>query len=268
MTRPWARVVAGAALCASLACDRVVTVYLLPIASDGGAVPPPACQKLGPEVCNGGDDDCNGGVDEGCGTTISWIPAPDGVVLGHATGGVTFAAPCPTGAALTGLLVGMGKWLNQVVAVCHQVVLNADHPDASATSATVTLGPRFDTSFAPAVSQDPSNQVHELLCPDGLVLSGLDGTTTTDTPRYILGIGITCAPPVVTMAAGGSVLDSDRTREQKVGPLVCATCAATQAFNVTTSVEVGQLATRLFGGDGLWIDRLGVGASQASLKNR
>ncbi len=236
-------------------------------AGAAGSPPEAPCQKLGMEVCNGGDDDCNDLVDEGCDYTLVWRREPNGVILGHATGGVMFFEPCPDGSVLTGLRVGMGSWLSQVAAICGQLELNADTAN-SPVSFTVALGARFDTPFAPAASTDAKNQVQDLTCPAGSLVSGVDGTTTTDTARYILGIRISCAPPIVTTSGNSSVIDVDRTREQTAGPLLCAGCAASQAFNFSTSIDVGHVATGIFGGDGLWVDRVGFNASSASIAPR
>ena len=297
MSGPWCWLAACAALSSTFACANEVTVYLLSNgggsrsgptgtggtsqadagrdaradANDGpgeaGSEPDVPCQKLGPEVCNGGDDDCNGLTDEGCNYTVLWTRGPDSPILGHSTGGVTFLQPCPDGSALVGLHEGMGNWLNQISAICRQIVLHADMTQTP-VSFSVTLGPRFDPPFVPATSVDTKNQVGELLCPDGLVLSGVDGTTTVDNAHYILGVRIICAPPIVTTQAGEPVLDSDRAQEKMAGPVVCVGCSATQAYNFVTTIPEGHVASGLFGGDGLWIDRVGFSASLGSIRIR
>jgi hypothetical protein len=235
--------------------------------SDAGAVDLPPCQKLGPEVCNGGDDDCNGQIDEGCEYTVTWTRGADSNALGHVTGGVMFFEPCPDGSVLTGLHVGMGNWLNQVSAVCRQLALHADTTQ-NPVLFSVTLGPRLDTPLAPAASTDAKNQVQDLLCPDGLILTGIDGASTTDTAHYILGIAVTCAPPVVITLASGPVLDSDATQQKTSGPLVCVSCTATQSDNFTATVSAGHVTTSIFGGDGLWVDRVGFGASLGTITSQ
>jgi hypothetical protein len=268
VTARWALL---AAVCGTLACRSEVTISLLEDRADGGGaeVPAPPCQKLGAELCNGGDDDCNGLVDEGCSYTVTWSRDPEGPVIGHATGGVMFFEPCPDGDVLVGLRVGIGKWLNQVQALCQQVAISVE-PGQTPPRPSVALGARIDTlSFAPAASQDPENQMHDLFCPAGLVLAGVDGTTTTDEPRYILGLRILCAAPIVTTsAAGGPVLAFDPATVAPTDPIVCGTCAATQPFNFTASIAAGHVATSLFGADGLWVDRVGFGSSQGAITKR
>ncbi len=278
----------GVALCSTFACETEHTLYLLrdrarvePAAGgEGGAsifdagiggendagspgtLSPEPCQKLGAEVCNGGDDDCNGAIDEGCSYTVSWARAPNGAFIGHETGGVDFFEPCPDGAVLVGLRVGFGDWLNQVAAICRPIALHAD-ATKTPTAFTMTLGSRFDTSLAPANSTDPKNKSQDLLCADDAVLDGVDGTTSTDPARYIYGLRIHCAPPIVN---AGLALEADVTQEQTVGPIVCASCSDTQSYNESLMIETGHIATSLFGGDGLWDDRVGVGSSIGSVQ--
>jgi hypothetical protein len=169
---------------------------------------------------------------------------------------------------LVGLRVGMGKWLNQVQALCQQVAVSVD-PGQTPPRPSVALGARIDTlSLAPAASQDPENQMHDLFCPAGLILAAVDGTTTTDEPRYILGLRILCATPVVTTTAGAPILAFDPATVVPTDPIMCATCAATQPFNFTAAIAAGHVATSLFGADGLWVDRVGFGSSVGAITKR
>ena len=266
--RSWLAVCALAA--STLACRSEVTLHLLSgVASGPGdagmEAPPVVCQPLGPEVCNGGDDDCNGTIDEGCAITVQWSAGAQSPILGHDTGGVNFEAPCPQGAVLAGLQVGMGSWLNMVAAACRPLSLVVD---AHGTPMVAGLGLEHDTSFAPANSTDMKNQMHSLVCPEGSVLSGVDGTTSTAEARYIFGIQVRCAPPVVTTAGGANVVSLDVSREQAVGPVLCVGCSPTQAFDFNASVPAGQVATGVFGGDGLWVDRVGFVSSRATITPR
>jgi hypothetical protein len=230
---------------ACLGCETEVKVHLLNEGIDATAA-----------ACDGSP----GFMDGGCGYGVVWTPQLDDSYIGHDAGGVMFFESCPAGAVLTGMSVGFGHWLNQVSAICRPIVLQPD-PMQSPVPFAVTLGARTETPYAPAASTDPTNKVQDLVCPDGLTLTRIDGTTTTDTPRYILGILITCAPPVIVATANGVVLDTDRNQAQTSGPLVCSGCDTTQAYNYSAPVPAGQVATGLFGGDGLWVDRLGFATS-------
>lgn len=233
-----------------------------PSGGEAGTVETAPCEKLGNEVCNGGDDDCNGQIDEACAYTVHWARAANGTPIGHATGGVDFFEPCPEGAVLSGLRVGFGNWLNQVAAICRPLALMANTAKTPA-SFTVSLGARFDTSLAPANSTDMKNKIQDLSCADGSIISGFDGTTSTDAAHYVFALRIHCAPPIVNDALQ---LEADSAREKTVGPLVCAGCSATPTYDYSMTIAPGHVATSLFGGDGLWDDRVGVGSSVGSVE--
>ena len=231
----------------------------------GGPTVP--CQKLGTELCNGGDDDCNGTIDDDCAYTVAWTQAAQGAILGHETGGVTFLEPCPDGSVLTGLQVGMGRWLNQVSAICRQISLVADTSGAD-VAFSVSLGARVNTSLVPAETKDSVNKIQDLVCPSGLLLSGVDGTVAPESDHYTRGIRITCALPSVESTDDGPVLGYDRSDPQGVGPIVCSTCSATQAETYTFAIAPGHIASGLFGAAGLWDDRVGFFESVGSIALR
>jgi hypothetical protein len=262
---------ARVALCTTFGCNAEVTLHFfdndtagveVADAGDGGL---DSCRKLGAEVCNGADDDCNGKVDEGCDYKIVWTAQPDGAALGHAADGVSFTAACPDGTVLTGLRVGFGESLNQVAAVCRQIGVDVEGADG-ATTYSLTVGPRFDKAFAPAVSLDPQNQLADLLCPGDLVASMLEGDD--DLARHILDIGIRCAPMIVSTQAGNAILDLNRSQEVAVGPLACSTCTAPANYKFASPVPPGQVAKRLFGGVGALVYRVGFGPSAATITSR
>lgn len=232
--------------------------------SDAPRVAPTPCQEIDPEVCEGGGDACSDEIDAACGDHVLWTEQPaSNVFLGNPTGGVSFLEPCPQGAVLTGMRIGMGNWLNQVAAICKTIVLNVD---ATMTPPRVwaTLGPRLDAPLAPAASTDSKNQLQDLQCAAGSILSAVNGTTTTGAGyHYVLGINLRCAPLVVTVASSASILETDRTQEQEVGPIVCVSCSAAQAFNFTTAIDAGRVAAGIFGSDGLWVDRVAFSESLA-----
>ncbi len=229
-------------------------------AGNSGGGPAGPCAVLGPEVCNGGDDDCNGVVDEGCELTVAWSKEPDTNAFGHPTGGVMFLEPCAVGSVLTGFRVGAGNWLDQVAATCRAVAIHAEAGTFSAT-----LGARVDMPTVPATPVDPNGKLQDLMCAEGSVLAGVDGTTTEDGVDHLLGIRITCAPLVVIAAGSKTILDSDRSKETTVGPIVCAKCSPMQAYNYANAIPTGRVASGLFGSAGVWVDRVGFSVSLASV---
>lgn len=223
------------------------------------------CQMLGLELCNTADDDCNGEVDEGCAHDIFWRPEPDGDSLGHVADGVSFSEVCPTGTLLSGLRVGFGAALNQVAAICSQVGL-VEKTVKGVTTFSATVGPRITRTLVPAVTEDTSNQLTDLLCPDDLVASMLEGDD--DPTQHIVDVGIRCAPLIVTEQVSGSFFfDLDLAQEQTVPPLACATCTAPKSFAFSSQVPPGQVARRIFGRVSTLVVRLGFGTNAARVAN-
>lgn len=254
------------ALCSTSACTTEATLRFfeqesreVPITNAGGAGHE-SCRELGDEVCNFADDDCNGEVDEGCDHTIAWRPQADGPFLGHADYGSGFSQVCDTGSLLTGMRLGFGDALNQAAALCSQVGVSAKTADG-ATAYSVTIGPQFSKSLVPAVSEDPSNEVADLSCPEGLVASMLEGND--DPERHILDVRIRCAPLFVNADAVPIALELDRSLEEAVEPLVCATCSAPSDYAFAAAIPEGQVPRRLFGGVGVLINRIGLGTTVA-----
>ena len=228
-----------------------------------GDLPAP-CQKLGPEVCNGGDDDCNGEVDEGCAYTVAWKQDPAGAALGHITGGTTFIQPCPNGAVLTGMRLGMGTRVEQVAPICQQIELQLDDLETP-TSYWFTVGPRLDLSIVPDSANEANIKIRDIRCPDGQLVSAADGTTGLSPSYHVQRIRLTCAAPLVTTEL---VLDVDHENEQPVAAVVCTGCTVSPTYNFGVTIPAGHLAARLFGGVGAWIDRVGFGSSVARIVKR
>lgn len=231
-------------------------------AGQPGDLPPP-CQKLGVEVCNGGDDDCDGEVDEGCAYSIAWKQDPAGAALGHVTGGTTFIQPCPDGSLLTGMRLGMGTRVEQVAPICQQIELQMDA--ASPTSYWFTLGPRLDQPIVPTTADEDNIKIKDLRCPDGQLVSAVDGTTGLGPSYHVQRIRLTCAAPLVSTELA---LDVDHENEQPVSAVECAGCTASPTYNFGVTIPVGHVAARLFGGVGAWIDRVGFGSSVARIVKR
>ena len=228
-----------------------------------GELPPP-CQKLGPEVCNGGDDDCNGEVDEGCAYTIVWKPDPAGAALGHITGGTTFIQPCPDGSVLTGMRLGMGTRVEQVAPICQQIELQLDD-SVSPTSYWFTTGPRLDLSIVPDSAAEANIKIKDLRCPDGQLVSAVDGTTGLGPSYLVQRIRLTCAAPLVTTER---VLEVDHENERPVAAVECTGCTVSPTYNFGVIIPAGHVTARLFGGVGAWIDRVGFGSSVAHIVKR
>jgi hypothetical protein len=250
------------------ACDGDVTLRLFEDGdASGGDDSSEPCQKLGIEVCNGGDDNCDGVIDEGCKYTVVWRAQADGALLGHAPGGVAFTERCPDGSILTGLRLTFGQWLNQVSAVCAQIGLTAANVDG-AVNFSLALGPRLDRPLFPAVSEDPTNQMYDLSCPEGLVASALEGETDDTPARHIIAVGMRCARAIVSMQAPDTVFDLDRSQEQAVGPVTCATCSARPTYNFEDFIPPKQIAKRLVGAVSLSVDRFGLGGNTPTVTSR
>jgi len=233
------------------------------VAGRDGGVPTLPCQKLGAEVCNGGDDDCNGGTDESCTHSVSWQVDPDGPALGHVTIATNFAQDCPTGSVLVGLRVGMGTRLDQVAAICEQIAVH-EQGDAG-TAFSFTLGSRFVAPTLPFSNFEPDKaKVVELACPDGELLAGVDGTTGGG-PQYLTQrIRLSCAAPAVA----DGLLDYDRAKVDLVGPIECTGCTPSPTYNYGFTIREGHVASGLFGLDGAWIDLVGFRSSQARIVDR
>src|SRR5205823_1575921 len=107
----------------------------------------------------------------------------------------------------------------------------------------------------PAVSEDPTNKMYDLACPDGLAASGLEGATDNTPARHVIALGIRCARPIVIIQAADAVVGLDRSQEQAVGPAVCASCSSTPTYNFQAFVPPRQVYKRLFGGVSLSVDR-------------
>ena len=220
------------------------------IAGRDGGVPTLPCQKLGDEVCNGGDDDCNGGTDEGCAQTVTWQADPNGPALGNVTHATEFAQDCPDG-------------LDQVAAICKQVAIHEASADAG-SGLSFTLGPRYAASTLPFSSYEPdiaAAKVKDLVCPDGEILAGVDGTTGGGSQYLTQRIRLSCAPPAIS----GSYLAYDPDKIDLVGPVECVSCTLSPTYNYGFTIPAGHVAAGLFGLNGAWIDLVGFRTSRAHI---
>ena len=112
--------------------------------------------------------------------------------------------PDPNGAAYK--VLDMAQVGNRIVVVGQFAQVQNPSSTGAPTGALINRANIFafdpgtgqvDTAFAPAVSLDPQNQLADLLCPENLVASMLEGDD--DPARHILDVRIRCAPMIVSM---------------------------------------------------------------------
>jgi hypothetical protein len=228
-------------------------------AGDGGDMPPVCNTPLGAEVCNGGDDNCDGAIDEGCAFTLKWKEDPDGPALGKPGAMATdFSQTCPSGSLVVGLQVGMGTRLDQVGAICQQFKLDLDPTTQTPTSFSFTTAMPLMLPIAPAESKETDTTAN-MVCPAGMFITSLDGTTSTEAFQYTQRIQISCSPPLI--ADGMLSFDSTQTKTPKA--ITCTGCSAAAALNFHAPVAAEHVPTGLFGRDGVWVDLVGVTTSAA-----
>ena len=222
----------------------------------------PCVQKLGEEVCNGGDDDCNGIIDDGCTDSVVFRPDPAGDALGNITIANGFTQGCPDGSVLVGLQVKMGTRLDQVTSVCRQIELHLDGSQSVSSYAFTSAPPVLKSASPYNPSEHPATV--ELTCPEGQLVCGLDGTTGPTSRHYTQRIAISCAP----LALGNGFLDFDRSKVQMLTPVTCTGCTVSPDFNYHATVEAGHVAFGLFGAVGDWVDLVGIATETARVTNR
>jgi hypothetical protein len=164
---------------------------------------------------------------------------------------------------LVGLRVGMGTRLDQVASICRQFELTLDATQTPTTFSFTSAMPIM-APIAPATSSKETDTVTEMSCPDGLVVSSLDGTTTTTDPHYTQRIRISCSPPRIS----NDTLDFDDTKTQIANAITCSGCTASSAYTFHAAVPAGHVASGLFGLDGVWLDLVGVSTSVARISTR
>jgi hypothetical protein len=227
-------------------------------AADGGA---PECVPSGAERCDGADNDCNDVVDDGCPKSVSTIFESDLQLLGASLGGSPFTSSCGDGEVLTAIQVAMGLVLSQVRGVCSKLSLKLRA--SAADGYDVVLGADAPLSAYPETSTDETSLMK---CPAGEAIVGLGvsqqyADSGTATPFVVIPeIWLTCAKLSLVAAGSEYYLDWDGAHDLAS---VFGTLSDASAWYEYTEVPIGQLATRLNGTSGAWIDRLGLGVSRS-----
>lgn len=224
----------------------------------GMAVAP--CVRQGSEQCNGRDDDCNGVVDDACPGGVTTTFASDLALLGDSAGGTAFADECKDGEVLAGISVAMGAFLSQVRGVCRQLSLElhagSDHGYSVQLTSNRALSPH---------PQSSSDTLTPLSCPENEALVGLrlaqqhyglsDGKSVAVTTR----VWLSCAKLVLQETDGK--LGVTWTGARELAP-ASGSFANGTAWLVSSSAPAGQVASRLLGTAGSWVDRVGFGVSR------
>jgi hypothetical protein len=188
------------------------------------------CVPSGVERCDGVDNDCNAVSDDGCPQGLSTVFDVDLALIGDSPGGTSFSDDCASGEILIGVQGTMDAFLTQIQGLCGKVgfSLRAD-PTAGYD---VVLGAGTALSAHPETSAD---NVGTLKCPAN---------------EALVGVGVS-----------QQILDSGA--DDYASAL--GSMADDSAWYAYSDVPVGQVATRLNGASGAWIDRLGFGVSNTSV---
>jgi hypothetical protein len=225
----------------------------------GSAGSAPTCVSMGPEVCNGRDDNCDGTVDEGCPATLAWTLQQDRPQLGDSTGGSYFGEQCAAGEVLTGIKAAFGLWLDQLTGVCSSFEVK---PDTSKTPYTyqVLLSSARDLSPHPETT---SSAVAPLSCPENQALVGLRiAQQTSNASTVIPRIWISCA--ALTLSKGASGYGVAWQSAAEIGPLSGSYANDTAWFEQDTAPTT-QAPVRLIGASGFWVDRTGFATGTLSV---
>jgi hypothetical protein len=226
----------------------------------GAAAVVEPCVAHGSEQCNGRDDDCNGVVDDGCPGAVTTTFVSDLALLGDSAGGSAFADDCKDGEVLGGISVAMGAFLSQVRGVCRK--LSLDLQAGAAHGYAVKLS--HDRELA-AHPQSGPETLAPLACPENEALVGLrlaqqhygvnDGKSVPVTTR----VWLTCAKLVLDEVDGK--LSVTWTGARELAP-ASGSMADGTAWLVSSSAPARQVASRLLGASGSWVDRIGFGVSK------
>lgn len=225
----------------------------------GAAGGPPECISDGKEICNGKDDDCNATIDDGCPSTVRFALYGERVQLGGSTGGNYFGEQCEPGEVLTGIKAGLGAWVDQLTGVCSSVTIAADTSHSPYSYGLALSAPR---DLTPHPETTPSAAT-KLACPADRAVVGLRIAQQNDGDKQVVSrIWITCARLALDSTDKGYVIAVREPAE--IGPLSGEIANDTAWFEKDIA-PVPQVAVRLIGSSGSWIDRVGLGTGTASV---
>lgn len=218
-----------------------------------------ACVPSGEERCDGVDNDCNHVVDDGCPKEVSTIFQSDLALLGDSPGGSPFSEDCGPGEVLTGAQVAMGAFLTQIQGLCSKLSV-ALQPDANGYAIALAAG-----ALLAAHPETSTDQTTVVTCPEGEALVGVGvaqqyASSATQTYVIIPEIWLSCAKLSLVQSGSEYYVDWDDSHDLES---VYGSMSGDTDWYQYSEVPVGQLATRLRGASGVWIDRLGFGVSNS-----
>jgi hypothetical protein len=235
--------------------------------SGGSTGMPPECIPSGAaEICNGVDDDCNDVVDDGCPGGITTTYVKDLEMIGDSYGGSPFAEDCNAGEVLGGVSFAVGAYISQIKGVCYSLELKAS-PNAEQGFEVSLVKPR-ELPPHPTTTNDP---IKALVCSPGEVVVGMrlsqqrldfNGIEGIITPRAWL----TCARLVLQKT--GAALSVLWEGAKEVGPISGAYANENTNWFVETKLTAPQVASRLRGQSGSFLDRAGFGVSELKVVYR
>ncbi|HYP90517.1 MAG TPA: hypothetical protein VEQ59_20240, partial [Polyangiaceae bacterium] len=224
-------------------------------ADEGGA---PSCVPNGAEKCDGADNDCNDVIDDGCPQGINTVFESELATIGDSPGGSAFSEDCGEGEILTGVQVAMGPFLTQVQGICRKLGVALT---TNAMGYDVALGAEAMLAPYPATTKDATTAMkcgaNEAVVGVGVAQQNLQSDTGTFV--IIPEVWLSCAKlSLVPSGDDDYYLDWQDAYDLDS---VFGTMSDNSSWYEYSEVPTGQVATRLLGASGAWLDRLGFGVS-------